>query len=156
MAVRTVWNVSFIAVKLWFMAPCNLICWFSGKCFPYPVRATLLSSTKILITVTRCELRGWNLYRSNGFFTFLRGTDPLCGPPSLLFKENWGSFPGVKPPVRAVYHLPPPSAEVEIEWRYDQRFESQHDQEVHLLCKPSISVLEPTQPTLQRLPGLFS
>jgi hypothetical protein len=86
--------VSFFAAKLWLMAPCNRACWYSGKGFSYALCATLPSRTKIFITVTRCELRGWNLYRSNGFFSFLKGTDPLCGPPSLIFKENRCSFPG--------------------------------------------------------------
>jgi hypothetical protein len=87
MAVRTVWNVS-IAAKLWLMAPCNRACWYSGKGFSYALRATLPSRTKIFITVTRCDLRSWNLYRSNGFFSFLRGIDHLWGTPSLIFKEN--------------------------------------------------------------------
>jgi hypothetical protein len=123
------------------------------------LRGILPSRTKIFITASRCELRGWNPYRSNGFFSFLRGTDRLWGQSSLIFKENRCSFPGVNPPVRKVYHLLSPSVEVEVEWRYgleEQRFESQHDQKLLLSCKPSISVLGPAEPPLQCLPGFLS
>jgi hypothetical protein len=65
---------------------------------------------------------GWTVRGSNPSsgkrFSPPKRPDRLWGPPSLLLKGYWGSFPEVTWSVREVNHSPPSSAEVKNEWRY--------------------------------------
>jgi len=62
--------------------------------------------------------RGSNPGSDKRFFSSTKRSDRLWGPPSLLFNEHRGSFPGKTQPEREINYLPPSRGEVKNGWRY--------------------------------------
>ena len=80
------------------------------------IYTVLVYYIQAILNCMRPRKLGSILSRSKKFFSYLKVTDRLWGPPSLLFKGYF--LGGVKRPGREADHSPLSSAEFKNEWSY--------------------------------------